>query len=91
MMQSNFGHIDNVGQKELGPVTGEGGQEAEKWGQETRPGGYEGVQETVHMCTTSCAQHQRQQKQEGEDREGDGGLIAEQGGPEADDGGADSL
>ena len=41
------------------------------------------------MCTTSCAQHQRQQKQEGEDREGDGWLIAEQGGPEADDGGAE--
>ena len=55
MMQPHFGHVDNVGQEELGPVTGEGGQEAEQGGQETRPGGDEGVQETVNMCTAPCA------------------------------------
>ena len=91
VMKPHFGHVYNVGQEELGTVTGEGGQEAEQRGQEARPGGNEGVQETVHVCAAPCAKHQRQQKQEGQDGEGDGGLVAEQGRPEADDGRADGL
>ena len=72
-------------------MTGEAGQEAEQRGQEAGPGGDEGVQEAVHVSPAPRAQHQRQQKQEGEHREGDGGLVAEQGRPETDDGRADGL
>ena len=77
VMKPHFGHVYDVGKEELGTVTGEGGQEAEQRGQQARPGGNEGVQETVHVCAAPCAQHQRQQKQEGQDGEGDGGLVAE--------------
>ena len=91
MVEPHFGHVEDVGEEQLGAVTGEGGQEGEERGQETRPGGDVGVQEAVHVYTTPCAQHQGQQEEEGEDGEGDGGLVAEEGGPEADDGGADGL
>ena len=67
------------------------GQESEETGEERWPGGHIGGQQVIHMESTLGGQHQVQQEEEAEAGEGEGRLVAEQAGAQADHAGRQHL